>query len=210
VSSYTTWWQQYDYDSLNRLDWSREIGKTERRFGNRSIRMIVTAIARLTRPTPGALVSPSQLHRDANTNRLSAPSGYTMSYDSVGNLTNDTYSGQGQRNYDAENRMTQAWANGQWQTYTYDASGQRVRRNVNGVENWAIYGIGGELLAEYAAANPGVSSPQKEYGYRNGQLLITAEVAARTNVASAANGGTASASSTYVNSPRKLGSQRDN
>jgi hypothetical protein len=34
-----------------------------------------------------------------------------MTYDNAGNLTNDTYSGQGQRNYDAENRMTQAWAN---------------------------------------------------------------------------------------------------
>jgi YD repeat-containing protein len=98
-----------------------------------------------------------------------------MAYDSAGNLTNDTYSGQGQRNYDAENRMTQAWANSQWQTYTYDASGQRVRRNVNGVETWQVYGLGGELLAEYAA-NAAPASPQKEYGYRNGQLLVTAEI----------------------------------
>jgi RHS repeat-associated protein len=90
--------------------------------------------------------------------------------------------------------MTQAWANSQWQTYTYDASGQRVRRNVNGVETWAIYGLGGELLAEYAAS-AAPASPQKEYGYRNGQLLITAE--SRTNVALATNGATASASSTY-------------
>ena len=100
-----------------------------------------------------------------------------MTYDNAGNLTNDTYSGQGQRNYDAENRMTQAWANSQWQTYTYDASGQRVKRNVNGTETWAIYGPGGELVAEYAA-NASTSSPQKEYGYRNGQLLITATVSA--------------------------------
>ena len=48
-----------------------------------------------------------------------------MSYDAAGNLTNDTYSGQGQRTYDAENRMKQAWANGQWQTYTYDGDGRR-------------------------------------------------------------------------------------
>ena|SRR5207253_502723 len=36
---------------------------------------------------------------------------------------------------------------------------------------------GGELLAEYAA-NASASSPQKEYGYRNGQLLITAAATA--------------------------------
>jgi len=41
--------------------------------------------------------------------------------------------------------MTKAWANGQWQTYTYDASGQRVKRSVNGVETWQVYGSRGEL-----------------------------------------------------------------
>ena len=37
-----------------------------------------------------------------------------------------------------------------------------------------VYGMDGELLAEYAP-NASAASPQKEYGYRNGQLLITAE-----------------------------------
>jgi RHS repeat-associated protein len=69
--------------------------------------------------------------------------------------------------------MTQAWANSQWQTYTYDGSGQRVRRNVNGVETWQVYGLGGELVAEYAPSAP-ATIPDKEYGYRNGQLLVTA------------------------------------
>jgi len=96
-----------------------------------------------------------------------------MSYDAAGNLTNDTYGGQGQRTFDAENRMKQAWANGQWQTYTYDGDGRRVKRLVNGVETWQVYGLGGELLAEYAA-NTAPTLPQKEYGYRNGQLLVTA------------------------------------
>lgn len=42
---------------------------------------------------------------------------------------------------------------------------------------WQVYGRGGELLAEYAAgAAP--TQPQKEYGYRGGQLLITASGAA--------------------------------
>ena len=82
-------------------------------------------------------------------------------------------------------------------TYTYNADGQRVRRNVDGVETWQVYGMDGELLAEYAA-NATATAPQKEYGYRNGQLLVTAEAATgtRMNVALAANGATASASST--------------
>ena len=62
--------------------------------------------------------------------------------------------------------------------YTYNADGQRVRRTVGGqpsaVTTWQVYGMDGELLAEYAA-NAAAASPQKEYGYRNGQLLITAE-----------------------------------
>jgi RHS repeat-associated protein len=41
------------------------------------------------------------------------------------------------------------------------------------VETWQVYGLGGELLAEYAA-NGSPSTAQKEYGYRNGQLLVTA------------------------------------
>src|SRR5205807_7203932 len=45
-------------------------------------------------------------------------------------------------------------------------------------ETWQVYGVSGELLAEYpAGANP-LTPPQKEYGYRNGQLLITATVTA--------------------------------
>ena len=46
---------------------------------------------------------------------------------------------------------------------------------VGGVETWQVYGIGGELVAEYPA-NALPASPQKEYGYRNGQLLVTATI----------------------------------
>jgi filamentous hemagglutinin len=81
-------------------------------------------------------------------------------------------------------------------------TGNGVRRTVGGqpsaVTTWQVYGLGGELLAEYAA-NASVATPQKEYGYRNGQLLITADApAAVTNVALATNGGVATASSSYT------------
>jgi YD repeat-containing protein len=114
-----------------------------------------------------------------------------MTYDAAGNLTNDTYTGMGGRTYDAENKITQAADNtGQTSRYTYDGSGNRVRRQVaSSQEEWQVYGFGGELLAEYRASSP-ASAPEKEYGYRNGQLLVTATD--RFNVALAANGAVAS------------------
>ena len=42
---------------------------------------------------------------------------------------------------------------------------------LGGVETWFVYGMDGELVAEYNA-NGAVGSPQKEYGYRGGQLLV--------------------------------------
>jgi hypothetical protein len=60
-------------------------------------------------------------------------------------------------------------------SYTYDGDGRRVRRVVpvsgppsSVSEVWQVYGFDGELLAEYAVSGA-VASPQKEYGYRNGQ-----------------------------------------
>jgi hypothetical protein len=49
-----------------------------------------------------------------------------------------------------------------------------MKRNC-GVETWEVYGHTGELIAEYAA-NANATTPQKEYGYRNGELLITASM----------------------------------
>jgi RHS repeat-associated protein len=117
---------------------------------------------------------------DATTNRLQPPSGSgTMQYDAAGNLEIDPYtSGASQRFvYDGENRLVEV-KNGAGVTVSrcvYDADGQRVRRIIGGQETWHVYGIGGELLAEYSAgAAP--SAPQKEYGYRNGQLLVVWDV----------------------------------
>jgi RHS repeat-associated protein len=174
----TGWWDTaffYDYDALNRLFQSREARGGQNfwvqyfdydRWGNRTINAANTNNA----PEP-------QFTASAATNRLSPPAGYAMDYDPAGNLTNDTYTGGGARTYDAENRMTSAqFIAGQLQTaaYTYDGDGRRVKRNMGaGGEAWQVYGMGGELLAEYAAgAQP--ASPLKEYGYRAGELLVTA------------------------------------
>ncbi len=105
---------------------------------------------------------------DAASNHLATVNGFTILYDAAGNQTND---GSGQRIYDAENRMVEAYNGAVLSRYVYDAEGRRVRRIIGVQDTWQVYGIGGELLAEYAAG-VAPSAPQKEYGYRNGQMLV--------------------------------------
>jgi YD repeat-containing protein len=69
-------------------------------------------------------------------------------------------------------KQAQGLPNNQWQTYTYDAEGSRIKRNVNGVETWQLYGMSGELLAEYQSGGAPYL-PVTEYGYRGDQLLTT-------------------------------------
>jgi RHS repeat-associated protein len=179
-STHTTWHQQYDYDSLNRLKRVREnTGNTALdsqqeydidRFGNRQINQANTWGPGIPEPNFGV---------DAATNRLTAPSGHTMNYDSAGQLTLDTFANSGTRAYDAENRLssiTFAASSTPQIRYRYDADGNRVRRILPTGEVWQIYGLDGELLAEYLASAP--TTAQVEYGYRSGQLLITASTAA--------------------------------
>ncbi len=177
-TSPTSWYQQYDYDPLNRLqrvheytgntnlDWQQKY--VYDRYGNRTIHQTNTWGSNIPKPNFGV---------NTVTNQLTPPSG-TITYDPAGNLTTDTYSAAAvTRVYDAENRMTQETQAGSYVagTYSYDGDGRRVKRKVGAVETWQVYGLGGELLAEYAANGP-AASPQKEYGYRNGQLLVTATV----------------------------------
>jgi RHS repeat-associated protein len=184
--------QFYGYDSLNRLQSVREDGPlgsgnwqqayTYDQYGNRKINSAATW---------GNDVNNMQAAVDPNTttNRMYAP-GETdqnhslIDYDNAGNQKKDyySYSANGivfDRTYDAENRIKNSAAtysspaSTQTSTYTYDGDGRRVKRNIGNTETWQVYGIGGELLAEYAP-NTAPSTPQKEYGYRSGQLLISA------------------------------------
>jgi YD repeat-containing protein len=200
IPNQTMRWQQYEYDSVNRLKSAREVlnGGAEQwkqqfvydRWGNRTIDTAVTY---------GVGINNKAFAVNTVKNQLIVPGGQSgvMEYDAAGNLKNDTYTGAGTRTYDAENKITSAKGNNsQDQLYAYDGSGQRIKRTINNVETWQVYGLGGELLAEYAA-NGAFANPQKEYGYRNGQLLITATPpqTTRKNFALRANGGSASASS---------------
>jgi RHS repeat-associated protein len=175
--------QSFFYDALNRLTTASEASASSwtqnyvyDRWGNRTIK-------------PNSSNAPApQFSVTTATNRLGVPSGQSgrMDYDAAGNLINDNYSpmaygsaaGAQTRFYDAENRMTSAQLNvTQSAAYAYDADGRRVKRNNGSGEVWQVYGAAGELLAEYAA-NASRTQPQKEYGYRNGELLVTVSAAA--------------------------------
>jgi RHS repeat-associated protein len=193
ISGYTFMRQNYGYDALNRLTSVTELQNGSStsfmqaydydRWGNRKINS----------GSWGSGINVMQTAVDANSNRMYAPSDPThtlMDYDAAGNQTKDYLTWNGTRTYDAENRMITA-NNGVTDKYTYDADGKRTRRKVGKLETWYVYGIGGELVAEYAPNAP-ATTPDKEYGYRNGELLVTA---APVNVVL---GKTATQSSTFV------------
>lgn len=171
--------QRYGYDNLNRLT---GVGEYQNGAGGATLSQNYTYDQWGNRTISSAAcgADDQQFAVDTATNRLTVPSGQSgmMHYDAAGNLDIDTYTGAGNRTYDAENRMIAAANNsGQVAYYTYDGDGKRVRWNPNNGEVWQVYGMDGELLAEYPA-NGAASTPQKEYGYRNGQMLITADGAA--------------------------------
>lgn len=86
-------------------------------------------------------------------------------YDAAGNLSSD---GETQI-YDAENRLKMSLLMlGQTVEYFYDGLGRRIKKTINQVGTTFVYGIDGELLAEYSDSNGTVSN---EYFHRNGELF---------------------------------------
>jgi RHS repeat-associated protein len=190
MTSYNWTEDRFTYDALNRLKSVAEyhgfvstglsgVDFTQvydyDRSGNRTINQTLTQ--GYGAPKPWFAVT------EAN-NRLGVPAGQTgnMSYDLAGNLTNDNYSplsfgssnGTATRTFDAENRLTEARDGNQQvvSSYGYNADGQRVRRKAYGIETLQVYGMDGDLLAEYKSG-AATFIPTKEYGYRNGQLAVT-------------------------------------
>jgi RHS repeat-associated protein len=191
ISTHTIFRDYYEYDDLNRIKEDNGVQKDTAgnwttphkqsflydQWGNRRIDTNAAA-------TFGANINNKNFEIDTATNRMSKPgadtcTGVTLSgmcYDKAGNQTFDDYSvattmSGGLREYDGENRLTKANGPGGFNYYGYDADGQRIRRIAGGVEYWQVYGFDGELLAEYPV-NGVASTPQKEYGYRSGQLLL--------------------------------------
>ena len=184
---YDSFSQTYQYDSINRLQsvaegsWQQTYGYDQ--YGNRKITSGTTA--------SGINNTSSAVDQNTTTNRLyglneTEASHPLINYDASGNQTKDYYTDSAlgkkyDRTYDGENKIktaTTTFADNSTQltVYSYDGSGHRVKRNIGGTETWQIYGVGGEVVAEYAQNAPN-TTPQKEYGYRGGQLLIAATVA---------------------------------
>ncbi len=111
------------------------------------------------------------------TNRVSAARAgvQLIAYDKAGNVTLDRLTGVGARSFDAENRLIAAdGSDHQLHRFRYDGAGKRTHRDVGlSSETWFVYGIDGELLAEYSAG-AAASEPNVEYAYRNGDLLAQA------------------------------------
>ncbi len=135
------------------------------KFGNRKLDMTQTWGAGIN-----GSVAADIYDVDKPTNRLKG-----MIYDAAGNLvkTKPITLQPENRVYDAENRMITATL-GATSHYVYDGDGRRVRRILPTGEFWQVYGIDGELLAEYQW-NGSTASLKKEYGYRDGQLLVVAD-----------------------------------
>jgi len=184
--------QGYDYDALNRLHsvdesnslqvpaWRQQYSYD--RFGNRTIDGS-NATDGIPRPQFSISTDSNKLFASGETDS----SHFLIDYDAAGNQKKDHYTENltgvhYDRTYDADNRIsssTKSFTNqspDQNSIYSYDGDGRRVKRLIASVETWQVYGVGGELLAEYSAGTDHLS-PQKEYGYRNGQLLISADAA---------------------------------
>ncbi len=195
ITTHTIFRDYYEYDDLNRIKEDNGVQKDTAnnwttphkqsfnydQWGNRTIN---------AGGTWGANINNKAFEPDVLTNRLSKPGPDScgpmtfsgMCYDKAGNQVFDDYStlttmSGGLREYDGENRLTKANGPAGFNYYGYDADGQRTRRVVWDAgmlkEFWQVYSFDGELIAEYPA-NGAASTPQKEYGYRNGQLLVAA------------------------------------
>ena len=77
--------------------------------------------------------------------------------------------------YDAENRMLKAWGGENRGSFilTMQTGNGHAERSTIRRPGWSMVS-NGELLAEYPAEGA-TTNPTKEYGYRNGQLLISAD-----------------------------------
>ncbi len=130
---------QYDYDALNRLVRDAgaalpEITYTYDPNGNRLIRTEAGA--------------PTTLEYAPDSNRLTAIDGIPRERDPAGNLTADR-NGARTFEYTAAGRLWKVYENGQLvATYTYNALGQRVRKDTSTEHIVYHYDLSGRLIAE--------------------------------------------------------------
>jgi len=178
ISTVKQWQQNLAYDSLGRLSSAREFrGDNNQQsrlvnynydvFGNRWIDL------------GGGIQS---LYFSTSNNRISG-----WGYDAAGNLLNDTVHSY---TYDAENKISKV---DNVTAYVYDGAGHRVKKLV-GENTRFVYGIGGELAAEFDGTT---GSLKKEYVYGGATLVTIEPTAVNSN-------GTQYTTSDNLGSPRVI------
>jgi len=181
--SYT---QSFSYDSLNRLStaqenngasWSQTNGYD--RYGNRWIDL------------GGGSQS---LYFDTSTNRIAG-----WSYDAAGNLLND---GIHAYTFDAENKIKTVDG---VTAYVYDGGGRRVRKLI-GENLRMVYGIGGQLVAEFDGSNGAL---KKEYVYGGGTMVTIEPTAISSNGTQYATGDPLGSPRVITNSTGSIVSRHD-
>ena len=178
--------QTFSYDALNRLQtaqensgasWSQTNGYD--RYGNRWIDM------------GGGNQS---LYIDTSTNRIAG-----WSYDAAGNLLND---GIHAYTFDAENKIKTVDG---VTAYVYDGGGRRVRKLI-GENLRMVYGIGGQLVAEFDGSN---GTLKKEYVYGGGTMVTIEPTAISSNGTQYATGDPLGSPRVITNSTGSIVSRHD-
>ena len=148
-------WSNFVYDPLDRLDTAAGP------FGNRDYNY--DGNGNRTRLAADTVVTDYVYAPD--TNRLTQAGGTSaVILDANGNVTT-----QGSRTYayNALDRLLRAYEGGsQIASYTYNAYGQRVSKQANGVSTGYLYGLDGMLRVETAS-----NAAPREYIYLNGEPL---------------------------------------
>jgi RHS repeat-associated protein len=101
---------------------------------------------------------------DSN-NRLISYDNRSFTYDSNGNMiskTDTTSSEVTNYQYDFENRLKRIdYPDGKYSEYAYDPFGNRIKKDVNGIVQWFVYDLNGELsdvLVEYDSGGNVIAS----------------------------------------------------
>lgn len=158
IGTQKQWTQKFSYDEIGRLEKAEEFrGDTEAlsykqkfdydRFGNKYHKVA-------SNPTTGQedpiIMSPiEETDIDKNTNRFKTATGTV--YDDAGNVTQDTQFRNQNLYYDANGRVykTAHTNNINQSNAVYDASGNRVATQIDGIWTFMVYDAFGKMICEY-------------------------------------------------------------
>ncbi|MFO7557789.1 MAG: RHS repeat-associated core domain-containing protein [Desulfobacterales bacterium] len=148
----------YDYDALNRLEYSDGINDIREYGYDKNGNRMSLAI-------DGNTTSYSY---EPGSNRLSTEDSWIFTSDANGNIIEKRDSESADLyGYNTHNRLTNATVETLLNSYSYNGLGQRITKTTDSIFTQYRYGINGELLAEMDSSDV----VQFEYIYLNGQPL---------------------------------------